>query len=105
MYQPEAYGIALLFMIGSMLCWGSWANTLKLTPGYPFQLFYWDYVLGVLLGSLFWGLTLGSAGAPASSFIANIPQTDNSHIAFARAGGAAVDGRNLFECRASALAG
>jgi hypothetical protein len=37
--QPEAYGIALLFMIISMLCWGPWANTMKLTPGYAFQLF------------------------------------------------------------------
>ncbi len=55
MYQPEAYGIALLFMIISMLCWGSWANTMKLTAGYAFQLFYWDYVIGIVLGSLVWG--------------------------------------------------
>lgn len=34
MYQPEAYAIALLFMFTSMLCWGSWANTQKLTSGY-----------------------------------------------------------------------
>jgi glucose uptake protein len=54
MYQPEAYGIALLFMIGSMLCWGSWANTMKLTPGWPFQLFYWDYVIGIVAASLLW---------------------------------------------------
>jgi len=39
-------------MLFSMLCWGSWANTMKLTPGYPFQLFYWDYIIGVLLGSV-----------------------------------------------------
>ena len=60
MYQPEAYGIALVFMIGSMLCWGSWANTMKLTPGWAFQLFYWDYVIGIIAASLLWGLTLGS---------------------------------------------
>ena len=47
MYQPETYGIALFFMLGSMLCWGSWANTMKLAPGFPFQLFYWDYVAGL----------------------------------------------------------
>jgi glucose uptake protein len=46
MYQPEVYGIALWFMIGSMLGWGSWANTMKLTVGWAFQLFYWDYLLG-----------------------------------------------------------
>ena len=44
MYQPETYFIALSFMILTMLCWGSWANTLKLCPEYRFQLFYWDYV-------------------------------------------------------------
>ena len=54
MYQPEAYAIVLLFMIGSMLCWGSWANTMKLTPGWPFQLFYWDYILGMIAASLLW---------------------------------------------------
>jgi len=105
MYQPEAYGIALLFMIGSMLCWGSWANTMKLMRGYPFQLFYWDYVLGVLLGSLLWGLTLGSAGAPDSSFIANIRQADNSHIAFALAGGAVFNVANLLLVAAIDIAG
>ena len=46
-------------MLLSMVCWGSWANTIKLTPGWPIQLFYWDYVVGILLGSLAWGVTLG----------------------------------------------
>ena len=48
MYQPEVYGVVLFFMIVSMLCWGSWANTLKLCPGFRFQLFYWDYVIGLI---------------------------------------------------------
>jgi glucose uptake protein len=51
MYQPEAYGVVLAFTIASMLCWGSWANTLKLCPGYGFQLFYWDYVIGLIIAS------------------------------------------------------
>ena len=53
MYQPEAYAITLLFMVGSMLCWGLWANTMKLSPGWPFQLFYWDYVIGIVAASFF----------------------------------------------------
>src|SRR5216683_1097056 len=44
MYLPQSYQVALLFMVASMLCWGSWANTMKLCPGYRFQLFYWDYI-------------------------------------------------------------
>ena len=47
MYQPQTYTITLSFMIASMLCWGSWANAVKFTPGYRFQLFYWDYVMGL----------------------------------------------------------
>src|SRR5258708_12954315 len=83
MYQPEAYGIALLFMIGSMLCWGAWANTMKVTPGWAFQLFYWDYVIGIILASLLWGLTLGSAGGGELSFFRIIHRPDQTHIPFA----------------------
>jgi glucose uptake protein len=105
MYQPEAYGIALLFMIVSMLCWGSWANTMKLAPGYRFQLFYWDYIFGILLGSLAWGLTLGSAGGGESSFFANIQHSDASHIAFAMLGGAVFNVANLLLVAAIDIAG
>ena len=68
MYQPEVYSIALLFMIISMLCWGSWANTMKLCPRYRFQLFYWDYVIGLIVGAVVWGGTLGSLGSAGKSF-------------------------------------
>ena len=51
MLLPETYQAALFLMLLSMICWGSWANTLKLCPGYRFQLFYWDYAIGVVLGA------------------------------------------------------
>jgi glucose uptake protein len=66
---------ALLLMILSMLCWGSWANTLKLCPGYRFQLFYWDYALGLALGHVvFWGLTAGSHGHAGVPFLGDMVQ-------------------------------
>jgi glucose uptake protein len=105
MYQPEAYGIALLFMIISMLCWGSWANTMKLTPGWPFQLFYWDYVIGIIVGSLLWGLTLGSMSGGSLSFISNIRSADAVHIAFALLGGAVFNVANLLLVAAIEIAG
>ena len=67
MYQPEAYGIALLFMVISMLCWGSWEHH-ETHPGFAFQLFYWDSVIGIVLGSLGWGFTLGNWGGGDLSF-------------------------------------
>jgi len=71
MYQPEVYGVALAFMILSMVCWGSWANTLKLCPGFRFQLFYWDYVIGLLVGAAAWGMTLGSIGSTGRGFFSD----------------------------------
>lgn len=87
MYQPQAYAVVFLFMITSMLCWGSWANTRKLTQGYPFSLFYWDYVIGIALGSLLWGLTLGSLHGGPTAFLANLRSTDGDHVLYAIAGG------------------
>ncbi len=105
MYQPEAYAIALLFMIGSMLCWGSWANTMKLTPGWAFQLFYWDYVIGIIAASLVWGLTLGSIGGGELSFLTNIGSADATHIIFALLGGAVFNVANLLLVAAIDIAG
>src|SRR3954468_20329062 len=105
MYQPEAYGVALAFMITSMICWGSWANTMKLTAGYAFQLFYWDYVIGILLGSVLWGFTLGSAGGGSLAFVNNLQQADASHIEYAIAGGAVFNVANLLLVAAIDIAG
>src|ERR1700726_2932067 len=105
MYQPEAYAVALVFMIGSMLCWGSWANTMKLTPGWPFQLFYWDYVVGIISASLFWGLTLGSAGGGQLSFLSNVRSADSWHILFAVLGGVVFNIANLLLVAAIDIAG
>ncbi|MBB5059966.1 glucose uptake protein [Granulicella aggregans] len=105
MYQPETYGVALTFMVATMLCWGSWANTLKLCPGYRFQLFYWDYVGGLLLGSVAWGLTLGSFGATGSSFLNGITRSGTEPVLWAMAGGAVFNVANLLLVAAIDIAG
>src|SRR5580704_1609810 len=105
MYQPEAYAVALAFMIVSMLCWGSWANTMKLTAGYAFQLFYWDYVIGIVVASLGWGLTLGNWGGGDLSFLSNISLADSRHILFAIAGGVVFNVANLLLVAAIDIAG
>jgi len=104
MFQPDGYAIALAMMITTMICWGSWANMMKLTPGWPFPLFYWDYVVGVLLVSLFLGLTMGSTGGPAA-MIPNLRGTGTVSILYALAGGAVFNVANLLLVAAISIAG
>ena len=59
MFTPHTYFIALLLMTLSMLCWGTWANTQKITRNWPFELYYFDYTVGLLVVSLIIGMTLG----------------------------------------------
>ena len=105
MYQPETYAITLVFMIISMLGWGSWANAVKFTPGYRFQLFYWDYVIGLILGACGWGLSLGSLGSTGRPLIADILHTDAVHIGWAVAGGVIFNVANLLLVAAIDIAG
>lgn len=105
MYQPETYAAALTFMIVTMMCWGSWANTLKLCPGYRFQVFYWDYVLGLFAGTVAWGFSLGSHGASGLPFLADLAQADNHHVLLAIAGGIVFNIANLLLVAAIEIAG
>src|SRR5882672_9896085 len=105
MYLPQSYEIALLFMIGSMLCWGSWANTMKLCPGYRFQLFYWDYIIGLFVGILALGLTLGNAGVVGRPFVQDVLDAPGMAILFAICSGAIFNVANLLLVAAIEIAG
>jgi glucose uptake protein len=87
MFLPHGFATALAMTITSTLCWGSWANTYKLTRGYRFELFYWDYAVGIVLVSLIWALTLGSTGTSGEPFATNIVAADRMNIAWAIIGG------------------
>ena len=73
-------------MVISMLCWGSWANTMKLCPKFRFQLFYWDYVVGLILASLVWGFLLGTGGSTGRPFLADLSSVDGHHAGLAIVG-------------------
>jgi glucose uptake protein len=105
LYQPETYVITLSFMIASMLCWGSWANSVKFAPGYRFQLFYWDYVIGLVLGVVAWGISLGSLGATGRPFLADLAHANGVHIGWAIVGGVIFNVANLLLVAAIEIAG
>jgi glucose uptake protein len=64
MYSPETFAASLGLMVLSMFCWGSWANAFSLARGkYRFELFYWDYAVGIMLGVLVLAALLGPQSA------------------------------------------
>jgi glucose uptake protein len=105
MFTPSSLTIALLMMITSAVCWGSWANTFKGVKNYRFELFYWDYAIGIFLISLVLALTMGSTGHDASSFLNNVHSADTSNILSTLVGGAIFNLANLLLVAAIDMAG
>ncbi|MBV8891772.1 MAG: hypothetical protein JO266_07355 [Acidobacteria bacterium] len=95
MFTPQTLAAALAMMIMSAICWGSWANTYKGVKNYRFELFYWDYAVGIFLISLILAFTMGNTGGGSSSFLANLRGADGSNIAYALVGGALFNLANL----------
>jgi glucose uptake protein len=87
MFLPATFAAALLMIILSTICWGSWANTFKTTRNYRFELFYFDYGLGIFLISLVLAFTLGSHAGGPTALIANIHQATISSLLYAAIGG------------------
>src|SRR5579884_517621 len=104
MIIPATYGVALLLTIVSMLCWGSWANTFKLTGKWRFELFYYDYAAGVLLMAVLAALTLGSMGEEMS-FVDNLMIAGNRKIALGLAAGVIFNLANMLLVAAISVAG
>ena len=105
MFTPHSLGIALIMMITSAICWGSWANTYKGVKNYRFELFYWDYAVGIFLISLVLGHTMGSMGNDADSLINNIHSADTSNVISTMVGGAIFNLANLLLVAAIDMAG
>jgi len=102
----QSYSVAVLMCFVTMLCWGSWANTQKLASReWKFQLFYWDYSIGVLLLSLVVAFTMGSFGSFGRGFIADITQVTATAFLFAFLGGIVFNLANILLVAAIDIAG
>jgi glucose uptake protein len=106
MFIVNSYSLAIIFTFITMLCWGSWGNTQKLAgKTWRYELFYWDYVIGVLLISILFAFTLGSMGENGRGFITDLRQADWSNIGSAFLGGIIFNAANILLSTAIAIAG
>ncbi len=106
MFIIQNYSTAVIFCLVTMLCWGSWANTQKLAAStWRFELFYWDYVWGILLMALLFAFTLGSVGAEGRSFLPDVAQASSNSIGSALLGGIIFNAANILLGAAISIAG
>ncbi len=106
MFIPQSYTLAVVLCVITMICWGSWGNTQKLTgKSWRFELFYWDYVFGILIFSVLLGFTMGSTGENGRGFAEDIMQADSGNIIKAMVGGVIFNASNILLVAAMALAG
>ena len=106
MFILSSYTLAVIFCIITMLCWGSWANTQKMAEKtWRFELFYWDYVLGIVLLTFILGITMGSTGEKGRSFFSDLAQADIKNLGNAFIGGIIFNLANILIVAAIAVAG
>jgi glucose uptake protein len=106
MFVVHSYPLAVVFCVLTMFCWGSWATTRKLArPDWRFELFYWDYTLGVVLITLALGVTLGNSGTEGRAFFTDLSQASTASIVSALLGGAIFNLANILLVAAIEIAG
>ncbi len=98
--------LAIVLCVVTMLCWGSWGNTQKLaSKSWRYELFYWDYCVGILLFSLLMGFTLGSNGEHGQPFLENLFQMDGKLVGSALLGGIIFNAANILLTAAVSISG
>jgi glucose uptake protein len=106
MFIINSYLLAVVFCFITMLCWGSWGNTQKLAgKTWRYELFYWDYVIGMVLFTLLLGFTMGSIGSEGRSFVADLAQAELSSVGWVLLGGVIFNASNILLSASTSLAG
>ena len=106
MFIVNSYTLAVVFCIVTMLCWGSWGNTQKLAgKTWRYELFYWDYVIGILLFSILLGFTLGSFGDSGRGFVSDLGQLTVATVLSAFVGGVIFNGSNILLSASVSISG
>lgn len=103
MILPTTAFTVLILAIVSLLCLGSWANTLKLAGKWRFEYFYYDFVFGILLCGILAAVLLGSGHPQELTFQDNLTLAGYRKMAWALAGGVVLNLGTLLLVAAMAI--
>lgn len=106
MFIVSSYSLAIAFCFVTMFCWGSWGNTQKLVQkSWRYELFYWDYVIGMVLFALALGFTMGSVGDQGRPFLEDLAQVSWQSLAWVLLGGIVFNASNILLSASVSLSG
>ena len=106
MFIVNSYLLAVVFCFITMLCWGSWGNTQKLAAkSWRYELFYWDYVIGMVLFALLIAFTMGSCGTEGRPFLEDIAQVSGKAVGSIILGGVIFNASNILLSASTSIAG
>jgi len=104
MILPQTYAVTILLMVFSMLCWGSWASTYK-AAGWRFELYYFDFSLGLLATATVLAFTAGSMGFDGFTFLDDLLHAGRRPLFYAFMAGVVFNLANMLLMAAIAVAG
>ena len=106
MFIVNSYTLAVILCFVTMLCWGSWGNTQKLAAkSWRYELFYWDYVIGMVLFALLLAFTAGSIGDAGRPFLADLKQASGASLLWLILGGVIFNASNILLSASTSIAG
>lgn len=106
MFIVNSYTLAVIFCFITMLCWGSWGNTQKLaSKSWRYELFYWDYVIGMVIFAFLLGITMGSTGTEGRPFFEDLGQASWANVGSVVLGGVIFNASNILLSASVSLAG
>ncbi len=105
MILPSTYASTLFLVVLSLICLGSWANTFKLSGKYRFELFYFDFAIGLIGAAALAAFTLGSLGFDGFSFLDDLLHAGKRQDFFALLSGIIFNLGNMLLMAAISIAG
>jgi glucose uptake protein len=105
MILPASQAATLALLVISLVCWGTWANTLKMAGKWRFELYYYDFALGFAVLAVLAAFTGGSLNSNELTFQENLLITGYRNMAFGIAAGVIFNLGNMLLAASIAVAG